>query len=83
MNNNKLLFCKNCFTPNTRPRIKFNKGGLCNACEFIQNRNRNTNFEKRSKELIELCDKFRKNNGDHDCIVPWSGGKIVVQLLIN
>ena len=25
-------FCKNCFTPNTRPRIVFNNHGICNAC---------------------------------------------------
>jgi hypothetical protein len=24
-------FCKNCFTPNTRPRIVFTKD-ICNAC---------------------------------------------------
>ena len=25
-------FCKNCFTPNTRPRIVFNSKHTCNAC---------------------------------------------------
>ena len=25
-------FCKNCFTPNTRPRIVFSQQSICNAC---------------------------------------------------
>ena len=29
----------------------------------------------REKELSELCERFRKKNGDHDVIVPGSGGK--------
>ena len=27
-----IKFCKNCFTPNTRPRVVFNRLGICNAC---------------------------------------------------
>ena len=29
----------------------------------------------REKELAELCNKYRKNNGEYDCIVGGSGGK--------
>ena len=32
-------------------------------------------WEKRDKELQELCDKHRKTNGDFDILVPCSGGK--------
>jgi|TARA_Y100000294_G_scaffold57986_1_gene54799 N-acetyl sugar amidotransferase len=32
-------------------------------------------WELREKELIELCDKYRRNNGRYDCLVPGSGGK--------
>ena len=27
------------------------------------------------KELRELCDEYRKNDGSYDCLVPGSGGK--------
>lgn len=27
-----IKFCKNCFTPNTRPRVVFNNQDICNAC---------------------------------------------------
>ena len=30
---------------------------------------------KEEKELRDLCDKHRKNNGEYDCLVPGSGGK--------
>ena len=29
----------------------------------------------REKELLDLCNRFRKNNGEYDVIVPCSGGK--------
>ena len=29
----------------------------------------------REKELRELCDQYRKNDGSYDCLVPGSGGK--------
>jgi len=75
MTNNQTKLCKNCFTPNTRPRIKFNEEGICNACMFFENRSKNVDFEIRKRELKELCDKHRSTTGQYDCIVPWSGGK--------
>ena len=33
------------------------------------------NWKKREKELLKLLEKYRKNNGEFDCIVPGSGGK--------
>ena len=32
-------------------------------------------WQEREKKLTELCNKFRKNDGSYDCIVPGSGGK--------
>ena len=75
MNKSKLKFCKKCFTPNSRPRIKFDLDGVCNACTFYKKREGSIDFENRKKELIELCDKYRSKSGQYDCIVPWSGGK--------
>ena len=33
------------------------------------------NWNERKKELIELCNKYRRKDGYPDCIVPGSGGK--------
>ena len=32
-------------------------------------------WESRENELIKLLDKYRKNDGSYDCLVPGSGGK--------
>ena len=70
----EVKFCKNCTISNQRPRISFDDKGICSACNFAVAK-RNTDWEKRETELKKLCDKFRKNNGEYDVIVPCSGGK--------
>ena len=40
-------------------------------------------LEKKEKELIKICNKYRKSNGEYDVIVPGSGGKIPFMLLMN
>jgi N-acetyl sugar amidotransferase len=67
-------FCKECVMSNQRPRITFNKEGVCSACEF-SSKKRIIDWEKRELELIDLCNKFRSKSGDYDVIVPCSGGK--------
>lgn len=68
-------FCKRCTVSNQRPRISFDDNGVCSACNFSDFKNNGIDWESRHKELEELCDKHRKNNGDYDVIVPCSGGK--------
>jgi len=36
---------------------------------------KNIDWTEREKELIELCDRYRKTDGSYDCIIPGSGGK--------
>ena len=46
------------------------------ACKFVEKEFDNTiNWEERERELKELCDKHRKNNGEYDCLIGGSGGK--------
>lgn len=85
----KVAFCQRCVISNQRPNsaveykhtkdskketIHFDQDGVCDACRVAEEK-KNINWQKREKELIKLCDKFRKNNGQYDCIVPGSGGK--------
>ena len=58
-------FCKNCVVSNQRPRIKFNKDGICNACMNIKNKSK-INWKDREKELKELLSRYRKKNGKFD-----------------
>ena len=54
---------------------KFDENGICDACRFTENKNKSIDWQVREKELRELCDLHRKNDGSFDCLVPGSGGK--------
>ena len=70
-----MRFCKKCIMPDTRPGITFNEEGVCIACQN-HDRKKMIDWDKRYKELEELCDKYRRNNPtDYDCIIAVSGGK--------
>jgi N-acetyl sugar amidotransferase len=83
-------FCKSCVISNQRPSsviefknteneqkptIEFNEDGLCSACEYQNLKANEIDWEKREKELKILCDKYRGNGTEYDCIIPGSGGK--------
>lgn len=70
----KVIFCKKCTVSNQRPRISFDEEGVCSACRFSEYKKK-TNWAAREKELMDLCDRYRKNDGSYDVIVPSSGGK--------
>lgn len=85
-----VLFCKKCVISNQRPNsavefvhkkdskkstIAFNEDGICDACRLAEQKHNKIDWDEREKELRELCDKHRKNDGSYDCLVPGSGGK--------
>ena len=86
----KVIFCKLCLMSNQRPSsipefkhtidrkgakyLKINNDGICDAC-FQNSNKKKIDWEKREQELLSLLNKYRKNNGEYDCIVPGSGGK--------
>lgn len=71
----EVKFCKKCVMSNQRPRITFNKEGVCSACTFAESKNRNIDWDVRKKQFMDLCDKHRSKDGSYDVIVPCSGGK--------
>lgn len=71
----EVKYCTNCTISNQRPRITFNSEGVCSACQYAKIKQNQINWLEREKELKELCDKYRKNDGSYDVIVPSSGGK--------
>jgi len=71
----EVVFCKKCVVSNQRPRITFNKEGVCSACVYAERKNTIIDWAQREKELIALLDKHRSKDGSYDCIVPSSGGK--------
>lgn len=71
----KLVYCTNCLNPNTRPRITFDREGVCNACQ-TQKIKSSRDWDKRWEELVQICEEQKKRNkGRPNVIVPYSGGK--------
>lgn len=71
----KVKFCKKCTMSNQRPRITFDERGICSACNFAEFKRTGVDWRAREIELVDLCDRHRKANGEYDVIVPCSGGK--------
>jgi N-acetyl sugar amidotransferase len=86
----KIIFCKRCVMSNQRPAsmpefkhlpdrrsakyMHIDKDGICDACRQAEKKE-DINWSKREEELLKLLDKYRRNDGYYDCIVPGSGGK--------
>ena len=71
----KVLHCKKCVISNQRPRISFDAEGICSACRFAEKKQNTIDWKDREEQLKKLLNRFRKNNGEWDVVVPCSGGK--------
>lgn len=71
----EVKFCKRCVISNQRPRITFDKEGVCSACRYAEKKQNSIDWAKRERELKALCDKHRSKDGSWDVVVPCSGGK--------
>ncbi len=67
----KLRRCTKCLLPETFPFIHYDNEGVCNYC----NNYKLKNHPKLLDDLLQLVEPYRSNNGNHDCIVPFSGGR--------
>lgn len=70
----KMWYCKKCGMPDTRPGSIFDNEGVCQACRNYEKR-KEINWDDRKKQLEKLCDKYRREDGYYDCVIPVSGGK--------
>lgn len=70
-----LKYCTRCVMPDTKPDLKLDEQGVCNACRSFENR-KEVDWDKRRIELERLLERYRRPDGSNwDCIVPVSGGK--------
>ena len=65
-----MFWCTNCLNTSTRPRITFDKNGLCNACQWVKRKKINWKSRQSNPKKI-----FSNKKNNYDCIVPVSGGK--------
>ena len=86
----EVKFCKKCVISNQRPSstvefksetkdkksvINFNDDGICSACVFHDEKEKGIDWDTREENLRSLLDRFRRDDGRYDVIVPGSGGK--------
>jgi N-acetyl sugar amidotransferase len=84
----EVVWCKRCVINNQRPSsavefknrdikdtVLFDENGVCDSCNFHDEKYNVIDWEKREEELTALCDKHRGTDGSYDVIVPGSGGK--------
>jgi N-acetyl sugar amidotransferase len=86
----EVRFCKKCVMSNQRPNstsefthkadslkqtIRIDDEGVCDACRVAEQKESEIDWVAREAELRDLCDRFRRDDGAYDCVVPGSGGK--------
>jgi N-acetyl sugar amidotransferase len=86
----QVRFCRRCVISNQRPNsaveyqhtaaslkqtIHFDAEGVCDACRLAEQKHTRIDWADRERQLKELCDRYRRDDGHYDCIVPGSGGK--------
>jgi len=85
----KVIFCKKCVESNQRfmgsiphfdqkilnkQTASFGEDGVCKACKYFETKEK-INWEEREKELVDILNKYRRNDGHYDVLIPGSGGK--------
>lgn len=86
----EVKFCRQCVISNQRPNsaveyehtaasrkatIHFDDEGICDACRYAEHKRQTIDWADRDRELRALCDRYRRDDGHYDCLVPGSGGK--------
>ncbi len=86
----EVKFCRRCVISNQRPNsdvefrhtrdtkkatIGFDANGVCDACRLTESKRGTIDWAERDRQLRELCNRYRRDDGRYDCLVPGSGGK--------
>ena len=86
----RVRFCRVCVISNQRPNsaveyehtaesikptINLDEHGVCDACRLAEQKHKIIDWDGRERALRSLCDRYRRNDGEYDCVVPGSGGK--------
>ena len=73
-----MRICKRCIQPDTRPGIYFNDEGICGACLYHEDVEKNIDWKQREKKLKEIAkwakEKIRESDSNYDCVIGVSGG---------
>lgn len=73
-------YCTKCVMPDTRPDLRFDESGVCDACISYEKKYGvhadSIDWDARMKEFEELIAKYKQKDPlKYDCVIPVSGGK--------
>lgn len=69
-----MKYCKKCVLPDTRPGVVLDERGVCNGCRHTEYK-KTVDWSLRKKEFQKLCDTYKKEKNEYDCIIAVSSGK--------
>ena len=69
----KIFWCTKCVVASTRPRVSFDKNGVCTACQWAEKK-KELNWDHREKLLNKLLSE-QDSSKPFQCITAVSGGK--------
>src|SRR5215510_12625154 len=69
-----MRYCRVCVLPDTRPSLKLDSEGVCNACRTHASK-RTIDWVAREQMFRRLVEGVRMRASGYDCLVPVSGGK--------
>ena len=85
----EVRFCQRCVMSNQRPSsypefkhrpdritptLNIDTDGICDPCRLAESKG-DIDWEERERQLVEVLDQHRKDDGSYDILVPGSGGK--------
>ena len=71
-----MRYCNLCLFPDTKPDLRFDDEGICDACRSAVLKDDGLDWAAQRRKLEEILEGYRSKDGsNYDCIVPVSGGK--------
>lgn len=70
-----LRYCMKCVMPDSKPDLRLDEEGICNACRSYERR-KEVDWQQRQRELLQVLERYKAKDGTTwDCVIPVSGGK--------
>jgi N-acetyl sugar amidotransferase len=71
-----MIYCRSCVMPATRPGLRLDADGICNACRWHEQKTTSIDWSSRRQELQVIAEEARRaTDGPWQCVVGVSGGK--------
>jgi N-acetyl sugar amidotransferase len=67
-------YCQRCVLPDTRPNLRLDDEGICNACRAHESRPA-IDWASRERAFRDVVETTKTRSTGYDCLIPVSGGK--------